>query len=170
MTRYPLVFVHGIANHDRTAKNKSWGRIPDVLRKAGLTVFFGNTDAWGNYESNAEILKNTIDQIVNGNFEKVNIIAHSKGGLDSRYAIWKYNLENKVASLTTISTPHHGSEIADFIYKQKITHSYLAKQALMLFSKFYGDENPNLYSLIHQLTTDNMKMFNDTVLLDKQVF
>ncbi|ODV95183.1 hypothetical protein PACTADRAFT_49931 [Pachysolen tannophilus NRRL Y-2460] len=47
---------------------------------------------------------------------KVNLIAHSMGGLDARYLISKIEQKNyKVMSLTTISSPHHGSGMADYI-------------------------------------------------------
>src|SRR5699024_870740 len=45
--------------------------------------------------------------------EKLNIVAHSMGGLDMRYAISKLNAAPHIASLTTISTPHHGTSLAE---------------------------------------------------------
>ena len=47
--------------------------------------------------------------------EKVNIIAHSKGGLDSRYAIANLGIGDHVASLTTVNTPHRGCLFADYL-------------------------------------------------------
>lgn len=49
--------------------------------------------------------------------EKVHIIGHSMGGLDARFMISPegLNKSERVASLTTISTPHRGSPVADFI-------------------------------------------------------
>lgn len=44
---------------------------------------------------------------------KVHVIAHSMGGLDARYLISRLGYASKVASLTTISTPHRGSPLAD---------------------------------------------------------
>src|SRR5262245_51186608 len=35
------------------------------------------------------------------------------GGLDARYAITHLGLHSRVASLTTIGTPHHGTPLAD---------------------------------------------------------
>lgn len=46
---------------------------------------------------------------------KVNVIAHSKGGLDTRYAISRLGMSQYVASLTTINTPHRGCEFADYL-------------------------------------------------------
>jgi triacylglycerol lipase len=169
--KYPVVLVHGIAAHDRRGIINFWGRIPDKLRENNIKVFFGNTDAWGSYESNAEILKDTIDKILDEtNSDKVNIIAHSKGGIDSRFLIWKYNYGDKVASLTTISTPHHGAEIADLIYSQKIVHSQTAKRALMVFGRLYGDIKPDMFNVNYQLTTEKMKEFNENIVMDHRVY
>ncbi|WP_461256167.1 esterase/lipase family protein [Treponema sp. R80B11-R83G3] len=169
--KYPVVLVHGIYANDREKVEKFWGRIPKTLEDNGIKVFFGNTDAWGDYESNAEILHNTIENILREtNSEKVNIIAHSKGGLDSRYCIWKYNYGDKVASLTTVSTPHHGAELADLIFDQKIIHTKMIKEALKIYGELYGDTNPDLYSVNYQLTTDYMKKFNEEVIIDKRVY
>jgi triacylglycerol lipase len=169
--KYPIVLVHGIHAHDRGKIKKYWGRIPKELEKNGIKVFFGNTDAWGDYESNAKLLHTTIEKALQETkSEKVNIIAHSKGGLDSRYFIWKYNYGDRVASLTTISTPHHGAELADLIYKKKITHSKIAKKALIIFGQLYGDTNPDLYNVNYQLTTCYIKKFNEDICMDDRVY
>ena len=168
---YPVVLVHGIIAHDRKSLINFWGRIPEILTSKGIKVFLGNTDAWGDCESSALILKKTIEEIL---FEtkksKVNIIAHSKGGIDSRYLIWKHGFGDKTASLTTICTPHHGAEIADLIYSQKIIHAKLSQKALSIFGELYGDTNPNLYNVNYQLTTGEMHKFNNKVIMDNRVF
>jgi triacylglycerol lipase len=171
MLKYPLVLVHGIAAHDRKSIIDFWGRIPEVLKGEGVELYYGNTDSWGGYESNAELLKSTIEKILKETHkEKVNILAHSKGGIDSRYLIWKYNLGSKVASLSTISTPHHGAEISDLIDRQEIIHSKLAKRVLDAIGKLYGDKNPDMYKVNHQLTTENMRRFNEKVIMDAGVY
>lgn len=48
---------------------------------------------------------------------KFHIIAHSMGGLDSRYLITHLGGSHRIASLTTIATPHFGSPIADVVHK-----------------------------------------------------
>jgi len=168
---YPIVLVHGISVHDRNKTFSCWGRIPETLENNGVQVFFGNTDSWGDYESNALILKETIKKILlKTNKEKVNIIAHSKGGLDARYLIWKHNFGGKVASLTTISTPHHGSEIADLINNGNLAHTKTANSALTLYGRLSNDIRPNIYSVNYQLTTKYMKQFNAEVINDDNVY
>lgn len=48
---------------------------------------------------------------------RMHIIAHSMGGLDARYALHRdvSGLAERVASLSTIATPHWGSPIADLL-------------------------------------------------------
>jgi triacylglycerol lipase len=43
----------------------------------------------------------------------IDMIGHSQGGLSSRYAAAV--MPQAVASVTTIGTPHRGSEVADWI-------------------------------------------------------
>jgi triacylglycerol lipase len=51
--------------------------------------------------------------------DKVNIIAHSMGGLDARHMLFNDRnggkIHERIASLTTISTPHEGSPVADWM-------------------------------------------------------
>jgi triacylglycerol lipase len=52
--------------------------------------------------------------------EPVHIIAHSMGGLDARFLLSPDNpgnLADRIVSLTTISTPHKGSPIANLLVK-----------------------------------------------------
>jgi len=169
--KYPVVLVHGIGLRDPDSIVNSWGKIPNVLRENGVEVYFGNTDAWGSIESNAEILRTTVDKILEETGkEKVNIIAHSKGGLDSRYMLWKYDYGDKVASLTTISTPHHGSVVADLTQNLKSLHTKAAKRSLEDLSRLYNDVYPDIYGAGYELTTTNMKEFNRIVTMDDRVY
>lgn len=114
-TKYPLLMVHGIFFRDYKYINY-WGRIPNELRKNGSTVYFGNhQSALPVSLSGAELaqrIKNICEQT---GCEKVNVIAHSKGGLDARYAISLCGAEKYVASLTTISTPNRGCVFVDWL-------------------------------------------------------
>ncbi len=60
-------------------------------------------------------MKDRILKVTDGftRWPRVHIFAHSMGGLDARWMIYKYNLPHRIASVTTIGTPHHGSPEAD---------------------------------------------------------
>jgi Predicted acetyltransferases and hydrolases with the alpha/beta hydrolase fold len=156
--KYPIILVHGLAVKD---KRVFWGRIPKRLQEAGLNVYPGKTDSWGSFESNAHLLAKTIDEVLAlHQCEKVNIIAHSKGGIDSRFLISSLGYAGKVAGLTTIATPHHGSEIVDFILERRAIYSPKAKQIINSLVKVYGDKSPDPYRIAAELSTEGMKEFN----------
>jgi len=157
--KYPVILVHGVMAKDN---NLFWGRIPEKLKNAGANVFLGNTDSWSGIESNAFSLKKTVDSVLEKcEVEKVNLIAHSKGGIDSRYLISTLEYAPKIASLTTISTPHLGCEIVDFVFDKKYVHTGLAKKITCFLAKLYGDKSPDPHRLLEDLTTRNMYKFNE---------
>lgn len=95
----------------------AFGRIGDKLEEAGYDVYIADTDGFGRIETNAEQLKAYVLSVMERTgAEKVNIIAHSKGGLDAKHMICTLGMEEHVASLTTLCTPHKGSIIASKIW------------------------------------------------------
>ena len=150
-TRYPLILVHGLAMKD-TFFMRAFGRIDRILRIQGYTVYVSRIDAFGSVESNAAQLKSEIEAILaHENVEKVNIIAHSKGGLDAKHMIDCLDLANHTASLTTLCTPHRGSPIASFILRFP---EFLLKYAAFFVNLAYrilGDKNPDALTACKQL-------------------
>lgn len=89
--------------------------------------------------------------------EKVNIIAHSKGGLDARYAISTLGLDEYVATLTTINTPHKGSELAAYLLK-KIPDglaAWIAKRYNSMFG-ILGDKEPDFMAGVRDLCPEKV--------------
>lgn len=114
-TKYPLLLVHGVFFRDYRYLNY-WGRIPHELEINGAAVYYGNHKSASSVsDSAAELTQRIISLAAQANGGKVNIIAHSKGGLDCRYAIAKLGAAPYVASLTTINTPHQGCLFADYL-------------------------------------------------------
>ncbi len=162
-TKYPVVFVHGIAFRDVTLGYEYWGEIPEYLREQGAVVFTGRQDAYATIEVNAELLKQTVVEILaSTESEKVNIIAHSRGGLEARYMISKLGMAGSVASLTTVSTPHRGSVMADIVM-EKVKDQEAASAVIDLYSKIIGDKNPDSLKAGFQLTRGYMESFNQAV-------
>ena len=169
-TKYPLVLVHGVGFRDLKYINY-WGRIPKELIRNGATVYYGNQEAWGTVEYNAKDIKNKIiDILKETGCEKVNIIAHSKGGLDSRYMISKLDMGDYVASLTMISSPHRGCKFVDIACK---IPDKIYKAIARFFDKHYrliGDKNPDFYTASRQFSTYHSKKFNEEVKDVEQVY
>ena len=114
-TKYPILLVHGVFFRDYKFLNY-WGRIPEELIKNGATCYYGNHSSAVSIEDSGKEITDRIKEIIQETgCEKVNIIAHSKGGLDCRFAISECNIEDNVASLTMINTPNRGCEFADYL-------------------------------------------------------
>ena len=162
-TKYPLLLVHGVFFRDYKAVNY-WGRIPKELERNGATVFYGNHQSALSVADSGSELAQRIKQIVSETgCEKVNIIAHSKGGLDCRYAVSHCGADAYTASLTTINTPHRGCRFADYLLekipegvKNSIAKSYNA--AL----RKAGDDNPDFLAAVTDLTDKNCSVLNQT--------
>ncbi|MDH6307875.1 triacylglycerol lipase [Dysgonomonas sp. PF1-14] len=161
-TKYPLLMLHGVGFRDYSYINY-WGRIPKNLVKNGASLYYGHQQAFGTIEGNGQMIKEKILDIVDlTGCGKVNIIAHSKGGLDARYAISTLGMGDYVASLTTISTPHRGSALAD--YGNKHVSDKLYRSVAKFFDKYFlkiGDLNPDFYTATHQLTKEYSLRFNE---------
>ena len=163
-TKYPIVLVHGVFFRDSRLFNY-WGRIPRELEDNGAVIFYGSQQSALNIKNSAVELMRRIKEILEETgSDKVNIIAHSKGGLDSRYAISCLGAAPYVASLTTINTPHRGCEFADWllknapdVLKKTITEKYNAAFRLM------GDSDPDFIGAVSDLTAESCRSFNEAV-------
>lgn len=169
-TKYPLILIHGTGSRHRKFPNY-WGRIPKALISGGALIYYSSQDAWGTIEENAKAIKQDILSVLKETHsEKVNIIAHSKGGLEARYMIYGLGMSDKVASLTTISTPHRGSKTIDFLVK---IPDFMYKGAAFLVngcSRILGDKNPDFSKTVRQLTTAYCSAFNEKIQDHKEVY
>lgn len=150
-TQYPLVLVHGLSMKD-VLFLRSFGGIERMLRAQGRQVLISRVDAFGSIETNAAQLKEEINQyLMETGAEKVNIIAHSKGGLDARYMIGGLEMAEKVASLTTLCTPHKGSPVATWVLKVPNVLLKPAAFAVDVFYRLLGDKHPDSLKACIQL-------------------
>lgn len=114
-TRYPIVLVHGVAGVSKYfGVVDYWWRIPADLRYHGATVHVADVNAFAGENLRGEALLRQIRQVlaITG-AAKVNLIAHSQGGYTARYAAAV--MPQTVASVTTIGSPHRGSQVADWV-------------------------------------------------------
>lgn len=162
--RYPVVLVHGLALRDEQRLIPPWGRIPQALERAGCRVLFGGTDAWNSHAASAALLKTQVERILaETGAEKVNLLAHSKGGLEARYMISHLGMAPAVASLTTVCTPHRGTCVADIAAGLISGEGSLLSKAVDFLARLAGDASPNSSAAIAELTRPYMQEFNRAV-------
>ena len=99
---------------------------------------------------------------------KVNLIGHSQGALAARYAAAV--APRSVASVTSVSGPNHGSELADFLRKALTPGrlpEHVAETVVTLFADFLATLSDNRYqprnaiAALNALTTEGVGAFND---------
>ncbi|MCO7520132.1 MULTISPECIES: triacylglycerol lipase [unclassified Pseudomonas] len=113
-TRYPLVLVPGMLGFVRALLYPYWFGIVPALRRGGAQVFPVQVSPLHSSEVRGEQLLIIIEDICRRTgAEKVNLIGHSQGALSARYAAAKR--PGRVASVTSVAGPNHGSELADHL-------------------------------------------------------
>ncbi len=163
-TRYPILLVHGLGLRDQNRAFPYWGKIPQVLARCGATVFLSHQNAFASHSENALSLRDKVVQILQQTgARRVNIIAHSKGGLEARYLISRLGMDRQVASLTTLATPHRGSYLADLVLSKVGKKDAAFVQVINFLSRLAGDKNPNSWLAGDNLTRDFMAAFNRKV-------
>lgn len=125
--RYPIVLHHGF----NASSTNAWSfyKVKEALEADGHDVTTTEVEPFNGVPVRARTLAGLVDRARTAFCQKegtrgrdvaacerttkVNIIAHSMGGLDARYLAATLGYASKIASITTISTPHGGSNIAD---------------------------------------------------------
>jgi triacylglycerol lipase len=159
-TRYPVVLLHGLGYRDDMPLLASWGRVPDWLKSAGAEVYLGGLDAWAPHEANAALLKTQISRLLDeSRAKKVNLVAHSKGGIEARFMISCLGMAPVVASLTTVCTPHRGTSAADAASGLVTCRAGLVD----LIALLGGDRAPDFRAALQELTRQAMTAFNKRV-------
>jgi triacylglycerol lipase len=146
--RYPIVLAHGAFGFDQIKvagrRHVYFRGVPERLRAMGVEVHRPRVPPVGSVEVRAKRLASAVRALP---AKKVNLIAHSMGGIDARYAICRLGLADRVATLTTIGTPHLGTPLAD------LGMSFLRRFRLL----FRGLVDVNAFV---DLTSEKMFTFN----------
>ena len=111
----PVLLVHGYAEDAAV-----WKKWEDMLRKDGIqffTVTFKDSDdKCGSAKQHAIELEKMVQDIKGqSDAQKINIVGHSKGGLDARVFLDITDTKD-VANLIMIGTPNAGSPVAKTNY------------------------------------------------------
>src|SRR4051812_27789243 len=113
-TRFPVVLAHGFLGFDEIGvgarKHLYFRGVGAHLESMGAQVYSPKVPPASSISVRAQRLADLIRALPD---PRVNIVAHSMGGLDARYAISQLGLGERVASLTTIGTPHLGTPLAN---------------------------------------------------------
>ena len=169
-THFPILLVHGLFGFDKIGGFELFHGIKQVLRAGGARVFIPYLSATHSNEARGEQLLAQIDRVLAGTgTTRVNLIGHSQGALAARYAAAL--APDRVASVTSVSGPNHGSELADFLRKALTPGRlprHVAKGVATLFANFISllddqaQQSPAaVAAALSALTTEGVGAFND---------
>lgn len=109
---YPIVLCHGLDGFENIGPIDYFYGVKAMLTKAGYDVHTPVVDPYNTSDVRGAQLQQQVEKILESTgARKAILICHSQGGLDCRYVANK--MGDKIASVTTISSPHRGTPIAD---------------------------------------------------------
>ncbi len=136
-TKYPIVLAHGMAGFDELfGVYEYFYGIPGYMRDKNATVFTTEVSQFNSTEARGEQLIDQLETItaITGK-PKVNLIGHSHGGLDVRYAAAVR--PDLVASVTSVGSPHKGADLADFL-RDNVSGGSFTEGVLSFFADSLG--------------------------------
>ncbi len=178
-TRYPVLMVNGI---DVSFAFRYSDRIFFVMREVGgHDVHFAIVPPYDSTAHRAARLWQHVQDIrAETGAEKVNLICHSLGGLDCRYLVspgglhWEVDATHEeivasVASVTTVSTAHRGTRVADAALG--LLPDTDRREALDSIATFVGewfteetlDRDVDLRASVTALSTTQARAFNEAI-------
>ncbi len=172
---YPIVLMHGMSGFGQLELGPAmityFDGVVEDLTKSGEAVFVTIAPPYDTSEARAKALSKQIDDILKRTGKaKVNLVGHSQGGLDARVITSPQGLGygDRIASVTTIATPHRGSKVADVVLGllknvPAAVIDSVTGQLLSLIQKtaFELQTDPHLRAQLIELSEQNMSaVFN----------
>ncbi len=150
--RCPILFCHGLLGFGSLrfpfkTHLDYWRKIPEFFQTRGWQTAVAEVHWTAPVTRRAPELACFIERFPG----RVHLIAHSMGGLDARYCISRMGLADKVATLTTLGTPHRGTLFANWL---------LEKESLTARALQWVGNATDASETIRQLTLEAMNVFN----------
>jgi triacylglycerol lipase len=134
-----VVLAHGLGG----SSDSFDPAIVEALRADGYYVLRSTVPPVDSVARRAAALAEQIDGFTAANqLDAVHVVAHSMGGLDTRYLLSTLHGGRTIRSLTTLSTPHRGSPLADLALGLSQNLTFSQQEALGALTSVFGDADP----------------------------
>ncbi|MBP6633918.1 MAG: triacylglycerol lipase [Kofleriaceae bacterium] len=163
--KLPIVLLHGFNTGPGDGMSFA-DAVKDGMRGDGALVFEVTAPPFQTPAERAKAIAPQLEQILRKTgASKLNLIAHSLGGLDARFLISSLGWADRIASLSTLGTPHHGTPTADLVAGAMPA---AAKPALDSVGRWVGKhvnqnpmaENADVLGTVGSMTSGEAKRFN----------
>lgn len=155
-TRHPVVLMHGFG---ALASIRRGGHLHEeamFLRTHGVLAYAPNVSPYSTVKVRSASWKEHLEFVLEeSGARKLNLIAQSMGGLDARYLISCLGMADRVHSLVTVSTPHHGTSIASFVLSQpQRLQEWTAAAASWMGSKTLPGSDADFMTAVEEFTPE----------------
>ncbi len=163
---YPIILSHGMAGFERIGPINYFFNVAADLRGRGEIVFESQVSPYDSSTVRGTQLAKFVDDTLKATGAcKVNLIAHSQGGFDSRYMISTLHYGDRVGALITVGTPHRGTPVADVVLGIVTPSGFTASVVNTILLAVQGltsndSGNPNVKANLEQLATTNVAKWN----------
>lgn len=168
-TRHPLFLMHGFG-----ASEETWDEVLTWYGEEGYLARAASVERFEPSPVRAAQWRQALDDWqAGGTWRRVHLIGHSLGGIDARFLAAHLDPNRRVASVTTVASPHWGTPLAD-IGLGIVNHDYSPEEvgemmgAVMPDAPIAEDGAPDLSyqglsSVLWQLSQPGAMAFNETV-------
>lgn len=156
--RHPVVLLHGFGMMAGFRRNGHLHEEAMNLRGHGVLAYAPNVAPYNTVPVRAALWKERFERILNETgAEKLNLVAHSMGGLDARHLISRLGFHAPIASLTTVSTPHRGTYAASLLMQQpERLRSFIAGIADWMGALVLEDGTADFLQAVAELTPEHV--------------
>ncbi len=159
-TRHPVVLMHGMAGWDTTLGfyNYFLG-VEDDLVERGYNVHVTEVAMFNDsiYRAN-EIESQLMDILTETGARKIDIIAHSQGGIDARHFISGMGHPDDVAVVAMVATPNRGVILGDMVLG---TVQGVSREVIASIVDFFGNlldgSDSDIEAALAQISVEQME-------------
>ncbi len=160
---YPILLAHGFFGFEKIGPVDYWWKLKPALQSAGHEVYITTVNPFQSSAVRGEQLLAQVKTILaQSGSAKVNLIAHSQGGLDARYVAAK--IPDRIGAVVTVASPHLGARIADVILGRAPGFSIALATAFaaLVGRPVWGQisDDPDLKASLESISTAGATAFN----------
>ncbi|MCK5798771.1 MAG: alpha/beta fold hydrolase [Deltaproteobacteria bacterium] len=160
---YPLILVHGFFGFEKIGPFTYFHGVKSALVKDGHDVHIAVLDPFNSSIVRGGQLAAFVAEVLDKTgAAKVNLIAHSQGGLDARFVASQ--MPQNIGAIFTVAAPHLGDKLADILLGKLpgLSKTLFQAVARALGRPLYGDiaQDTDLMASMTFLATDSVKAFN----------
>lgn len=118
-TRYPVVLLHGFGALANLMQGGVLHREAMHLRAHGIWAYAPHANPYDTIQARSETWAGHLERAMEETgADKLNLIGFSSGGLDARWMAREMDWADRLASIVTVSTPHRGTSLAEFVLER----------------------------------------------------